>query len=102
MNSIEWLIEELKKERLIRDDLKTTLALLINKAKEMYEQEQEEVYDHAFDYGVKFSQRENTYTLKEMRMSYEAGQDYQGRFENNLPKGKSFGDFISSLKQPKQ
>ena len=39
MTSIEWLMNELKKERIIRTDLKTTIALLTNKAKEMHKQE---------------------------------------------------------------
>ena len=39
MTSIEWLMNELKKERIIRDDLKTTIALLTNKAKEIHKQE---------------------------------------------------------------
>jgi hypothetical protein len=39
MTSVEWLMNELKKERIIRDDLKTTIALLTNEAKEMHKQE---------------------------------------------------------------
>ena len=44
MTSIEWLMNELKKERIIRDDLKTTIALLTNEAKEMHKQEIEDAF----------------------------------------------------------
>ena len=39
MTSIELFIEELKELKLIREDLKTTLSLLIGKYKEMHKQE---------------------------------------------------------------
>jgi hypothetical protein len=44
MTSIEWLMNELKKERIIRDDLKTTIALLTNEAKEMHKAEIEDAF----------------------------------------------------------
>ena len=49
MTSIEWLMNELKKERIIRDDLKTTIALLTNEAKEMHKQEIIESYCNGND-----------------------------------------------------
>ena len=44
MTSIELFIEELKELKLIREDLKTTLSLIIGKYKEMHKQEIENAY----------------------------------------------------------
>jgi hypothetical protein len=52
MKSIEFLLEKYKSQNtlLFSDDFK--------QAKEIYKQEQEEVYNHAFNYGVNFSKQE--------------------------------------------
>ena len=92
-------IDEMLKE-IEEDDIKDW-AHLTSVSKGLDGSVYQSTYLEAFIDGYNKA-KEILYTLKEMRMSYEAGQDYQGRFENNLPKGKSFGDFIQSLKQPKQ
>jgi len=59
------------------------------------------IKDFVDDYAEKLVNKveEQKFSIKDMRMSFEAGQEYQSRFEKNLSvKGKKFGDFIQSLK----
>jgi vacuolar-type H+-ATPase subunit H len=49
MTSIELFIEELKELKLIREDLKNTLSLLIGKYKEKHKQEIIDAYNKSFE-----------------------------------------------------
>ena len=54
MTSIELFIEELKELKLIREDLKITLSLLIGKYKEKHKQEIVKAFDEGQEYEYQY------------------------------------------------